>query len=327
MASPPVVPPPPPATVVGSAPVASGSPLAPLGSGLLSATAHLSCLLVLALWSAQPQRRESLGWLEVGTTNVPPALAELPGVTFEVPAPPLLSEVQAASLASPLAVDLLGTSDDPHAIDLADTSTLASVGPIGTTSALVSPADAAQAAKPTGGAEFYGIQASGDRFVYVVDCSSSMEGTKWEAAREELLASLRRLGGHRSFFVILFDGSAHAMYGLADLQRGLVPATEENILKCQVWMDAHSLGNATSPYAAVRQALEFQPSALFLLTDGDFNDPTAHFLSKNNVRRDKGKRRPEVAVHTIGFHTRKGQGQLRRIAKENGGEYQFVAER
>lgn len=323
----PVLPPEPPVQLAAGSASTAGSPLAPLGSGLISAAVHLSCVLLLAIWTAPQERSQALGWLEVGAVNVPPALAELPEAVFEAPLASSVEEIDAAPLAAALVSDSTLTPGDPLNVDLAEVGTPIAAGPLGRVHALVRDVDAEQVVKPKGGAEFYGIQAAGDRFVYVVDCSTSMEGLKWHAARAELLASLRRLGSQRSFFVILFDGSAHPMYGLADLQNGLAPATEENIQKCEAWMEAHPLGNATSPYAAVRAALTFQPSALFLLTDGEFNDPTAHFLRKNNVRRDEGKRLPEVAVHTIGFHTRKGQSLLRRIAKENGGEYQFVAER
>jgi hypothetical protein len=323
----PVLPPEPSVQLAAGSASSAGSPLAPLSSGLISAVVHLSCVLLLAIWTAPSAPSHALGWLEVGAVDVPPALAELPEVAFDAPLATSVEEIEAAPLATALIPDAIVAPGEPVDLALAEIGTPVASGPVGTMHSLVRELKANQAVRAKGGAEFYGIQAAGDRFVYVVDCSSSMEGEKWQAARDELLASLRRLGSGRSFFVILFDGSAHAMYGLADLQKGLVPATEENIVKCAAWMEAHSLGNATSPYAAIRQALTFQPSALFLLTDGEFNDPTAHFLRQNNVRREKGKRLPEVAVHTIGFHTRKGQSLLRRIAKENGGDYQFIAGR
>ena len=46
---------------------------------------------------------------------------------------------------------------------------------------------------------FFGIEAGGHEFVYVLDVSGSMQGRRFDRASEELLRSVEQLGPHQRF--------------------------------------------------------------------------------------------------------------------------------
>jgi len=185
------------------------------------------------------------------------------------------------------------------------------------------------------GAQFFGVQAKGNRFVFVVDCSLSMVGDKWATACRELSASIDRLSPAQHFYVVFFDGKSHRMFSDRGYQKAMLPATEDNIRRLRAWLGAVRLGYNTSPCLSVMFALSLKPDAIFLLSDGEFSDPTAAKLRKHNrirshlPRKDQprvkdGSPTPAVAVHTIGFRSLEGKKMLTRIARENGGTYRYV---
>jgi len=179
--------------------------------------------------------------------------------------------------------------------------------------------------KIVGGAEFFGVQASGRRFVFVVDSSLSMSGPKWETACQELLGAIDRLTEEQYFYVIFFDGDSHPMFGQTVRISEMELATPENVRHLKQWLTTVQLGFDTSPCQSVTHAIQLRPDAVFLLTDGDFNDYTAVYLRKHNVKKiDPQGSNSQIAVHTICFRNRDGQKVLKRIAKENGGRFRFV---
>jgi hypothetical protein len=124
--------------------------------------------------------------------------------------------------------------------------------------------------------------------------------------------------------VIFFDGETHPMFADGSPEPDLLLATPENVQRFRQWLAAVKLGYYTRPAGSVQLGLDLQPDAIFLLSDGVFEDQTAALLRKNNLVRKDRRRVPRVIVHTIGFHTRDGQRVLQRIADENGGRYVFV---
>lgn len=163
-----------------------------------------------------------------------------------------------------------------------------------------------------GAATFFGVEASGDEFVYVVDFSGSMEGPRIAQARYELRKSIESLATDASFFVVLFNQGSLAMPA-----HGLVRATQDNKERYLDWVDRQPVGGGTNPVDALVTAARLKPDAVFLLTDGGFADPRAAF---SVVARSKGPR-----FHTVAFHDNVGEAVLRRIASVGRGTYRFHA--
>lgn len=85
------------------------------------------------------------------------------------------------------------------------------------------------------------------------------------------------------------------------------------------------MGNNTLPLTAVRFALKMKPDAVFLLSDGEFQDSTDTYLrAANLIHEDDGRVHPKIVVHTICFRSLAGAGMLKLIAAENGGTFRFV---
>lgn len=160
---------------------------------------------------------------------------------------------------------------------------------------------------------FYGVKASGRRFVFVTDCSSSMSGPPFQRLKTELRASINALPRKAEFFVVFFNNDALPMPS-----QGLVKATPEHKNKYLEWADQVPSDGGTDPSKAMEIALGLQPSVVFLLTDGAFSpEPTFAVIERlNELRR--------VRINTIAIGERAAEQVLQRIAKENKGAYRFV---
>jgi hypothetical protein len=196
---------------------------------------------------------------------------------------------------------------------------------IGSGQASTGNGDAGGEAADGDGTEFFGVQASGKRFVFVCDCSRSMAGAKWGELNVELIRCLGDLAPDRSFYVIFFDGEMHPMFEPSRREPALLDATQQNIDRARFWISSITLGANTSPYESVKFGAEFTPDAMFLLTDGEFSDYTAPYLRGFNKDR-LARAEKKIPVHTIGFYSEKDQLVLKRIAKDSGGKYKFIKE-
>ncbi|MFN9369244.1 MAG: hypothetical protein ACK6CT_10855 [Planctomycetia bacterium] len=161
-----------------------------------------------------------------------------------------------------------------------------------------------------GAATFFGAKAAGDEFVFIVDFSGSMAGPRIDQARYELRKSIESLAVEASFFIFLFND-----VGLAMPAGGLVRATPDNKDYYLDWVDRQPVGGGTNPVDALAGAMRLKPDAIFLLTDGVFNDPAAVVRI---VPRAKGPK-----VHAVAFHDNAGEEVLRRIAQKGRGTYRF----
>jgi hypothetical protein len=209
-------------------------------------------------------------------------------------------------------------------------------------------------------ASFFGVQASGNIFCYVVDNSGSMRGEPFEATKKELLRSISLLKSNQRFYVLFFNQQLSPMRLFGEEQvpqttdainprapaqatppsaaisvtepsdsTTLVPAAAyanpENLLRLQRWIETVSIGSGGPPNQALKMAIELQPDSIFLLTDGVTRSDVTGFLRKNNRREDSlDGTQLRCQINTIGFYSREGETLLQRIASENGGQYLYV---
>ena len=174
-------------------------------------------------------------------------------------------------------------------------------------------------------ASFLGVEATGSKFVFVVDRSGSMGGVRWMQARQELVNSIRSLSESQEFFIVLYNHQASTMLGLLGDELQLIKASKDNLDKVEQWLYRQTPGGNTSPRNAMRIALSLEPDAVYLMSDGEFRDGTVEDLQKRNRHR-KGERRGMVktVVHCISFKSLSGAPTLQLIARQNNGSYAFV---
>jgi hypothetical protein len=168
--------------------------------------------------------------------------------------------------------------------------------------------------------QFFGAQAWGTKFVYVIDRSGSMsEHDALGTAKRELLASLSKLPPTAEFQIIVYNLKPEVMPSGPGRAR-LVVASDASKRAAQHFLDTIAADSGTEHLPAVKLALGLNPDVILFLTDAD--DMTARDvkeLSESNKNRTK--------IHTIEF----GPGPnldsrtaLRELAEENGGTYRYV---
>ena len=304
-------------------------------SWLLSAVLHAILLLVLVLNWITPAAEQKdglmvaqiagldvedleLSTLEDQLDDVELKQADALPVAVEDPGLAAFGEVRGVELES--------------AVDAGQLSTVTGIGQLGALLGKDGKGWAA-AGEGLGGAEFYGIKATGNRFVFVVDGSRSMgRNEKWESCKRELLATVSKLRPNQHFYVYLFAGRTERMFGNADPARQMVSATQQNVYRLRRWLDGYFLQGGTVPHAAMKETLEeLRPDAVYLLSDGQFTDGggSQRYLlnfaqSKNNRRSSQAGRRYRVAVHTIAFASRRGEIVLKGIADAFHSTFKYI---
>jgi uncharacterized protein YegL len=163
---------------------------------------------------------------------------------------------------------------------------------------------------------FFGIRASGNAVVYVVDCSSSMRGAPLQRLKQELIDSIRELPPRSRFTVIFFNSGAIAFDGKAVLLRADPP----NKAKVIAWVSQVQAEGGTDPSTALGMALGIQPSVVFLMTDGVFQFPFDQNVMAMVANAPKAKTR----INTIAFGAQAAANHLQTIAKTGNGSYAFV---
>lgn len=169
-----------------------------------------------------------------------------------------------------------------------------------------------------GPGKFFGIQGQGNRFVYVVDRSGSMNtrhngpgNTRLGRVKLEIAGSIAALAPEQRFYIIFFDQNVLAMP--ASQMQPAIPEVQNHYLQ---WMAKMRANGETDPRAALAVALALQPDSIFFLTDGDFSA---------TIKRDLlAIRQPRTAIHTIALGSRRGQAVLKTLAENHGGTFTYV---
>ncbi|MEM9752053.1 MAG: hypothetical protein AAF916_01560 [Planctomycetota bacterium] len=172
--------------------------------------------------------------------------------------------------------------------------------------------DTGSAGSP-GLASFFGAEGHGTKFAYLIDKSGSMSGAPFEAAKAELIRSLRALQPHEQFFIAFYDARAEFMPG----QR-LLSATPRNVERAIEWVRSVSLGGSTNPTEALTHTLtRVRPDTIWLLSDGAFSAAVVNSIATHNPQQ-------RTHINTLAFIDRAGEALLKIIADENRGDYRYV---
>jgi hypothetical protein len=167
------------------------------------------------------------------------------------------------------------------------------------------------------GITFFGTQAAGNSFVYIVDKSGSMEGGRFRRALSELVRSVGKLKGDQQVFVIFFSDDTYPMFS-PKVSKSMIAASPNNKRRINRWARYQEPGGGTNPAGSLQMALKLHPDAIFLLTDGELYDADYVVEMLRVLNKDK------VSIHTIAFESDAGTGTLETIAEENRGSYRFV---
>ncbi|MBL0921700.1 MAG: VWA domain-containing protein [Phycisphaerales bacterium] len=169
-----------------------------------------------------------------------------------------------------------------------------------------------------GGAKFFGVEARGSRFAYIVDVSGSMTGPKLEALKAELGKSIDGLVSNTSFVVMLYSSGATAMGGRTRWTEG----SDKNKKTALGQIGRISASGATNPSPAFEEVFSMRPrpDAIYFMTDGLFNAEVAQTVARLNATGER-----VTPVHCISFVSRESEALLRRIAEDSDGTYTHIA--
>lgn len=179
------------------------------------------------------------------------------------------------------------------------------------------------------GGSFFGIEAGGHQFVYVLDMSGSMKGRRFRRATDELVRSVEQLGPHQSFYVLLFSSGTTQMFGRSESLPQPVAATMENKRRLADWLLTAFQGGGTDPREALRIAMGMNPSAIFMLSDGEFNGRKYQkrqklFGGNADAFSIVAAASNKTPIHSIAFEDRRSRSNMKRLAEMTEGKYRFV---
>lgn len=167
----------------------------------------------------------------------------------------------------------------------------------------------------------FGLEAAGNRFVYVFDRSASMGddgGRPLAAAKRELLRSIDELGDVQQFYVIFYNQRPQLFSPSGGIGR-LVFATEDNRQAARRFVDSVRASGATRHADAIAAALRLAPDVVFVLTDGDAGDDLDEDELRRLTRSMDGTR-----CMVVQFGGEERSPRLARLAAESGGRYAVV---
>lgn len=301
-----------------------------LSSWLVSTIVHLSLAILLLLWLCPANRSQKA----VGTLHVTWSADE----PVEIGSESFVSSLEFAPDMAPAEPPIWKEfSSDASEIDV---SLPGSGRGEGRRSSASRQPGAANPAAGTSGensshAEFFGTVAYGDRFVFLLDMSLSMDGsvdqqgTRFDRAREELIRSIEQLDSRQSFCVILFCYRTRPMFDDHLYGRQYLEASAENKDRLKAWLRRIKPEPGTDPRDALDKGLSLRPSAVFLLSDGDFNGPPRDldvlFKRSSEIRETADNaQQSRVPVHTIAYEDPVGAKNMQELSDRSGGEYRFV---
>ncbi len=173
--------------------------------------------------------------------------------------------------------------------------------------------------------KFFGLESSGNRFVFVVDSSGSMgDEQRYQRAVYELTRSMDMLETGHLFLVILYNTETTPMLGMTPQNIRMIPATRANKNLVLAWLKEQTPQSQTMPMVAMKTSLLLKPSSIFFLSDGEFHDQTIPMLDELNVANSStGAQKIPINTITLGS-TGFGAPLMKYIADESGGRFRWV---
>lgn len=172
----------------------------------------------------------------------------------------------------------------------------------------------------------FGVEGTGNRFIYVFDRSASMEGFQGRplaAAKAQLLASLQDLESTHQFQVIFYNNRPSVFNPFYPNSPRLLSGTDTTKRQAEQFIRGIVGAGGTRHMEALRMALGMQPDVVFFLTDAA--EPR---LSPGELAEiQRSNRAIGASIHAIEFGAGPSQGGsnfLTELAGQNGGQHQYV---
>lgn len=182
---------------------------------------------------------------------------------------------------------------------------------------------AAEPPSPGQPPRFFGLEAVGERIVYVCDRSASMsepDGVPLAEAKRELLASIEALGDSRQFHLMFYNERPSVFAASGGRGRPMF-ADESTLREVRRFVEGTRAAGGTRHAEAILTAFKLSPDVVFLLTDADATDDLA---ADELDRLTKRLGRARLMVVQFGGGGDCRSPRLARLAELSGGAYRVL---
>ena len=226
-------------------------------------------------------------------------------------------------------IDLLSDTGNEQSVDDLADSIAPSLNPGGGSLTSIDASTGSAGAGTGDGASFFGLEAQGRRFAYIVDISGSMnavtgdgDSTRWDQTRTELIRSISGLDEHADFYIVLYSSNPVSLLGNTQWVRA-EPA-KKKLAQNQLFREYPRGGTKPMPGFSQVFGLDPEPDAIYFMTDGLFSTEVPALIRQMN-------RRELVPIHCILFgqlgNTNDAQlakNMMSNIAKHSGGKFTHI---
>ncbi|HEY3394844.1 MAG TPA: hypothetical protein VGK58_19215 [Lacipirellulaceae bacterium] len=167
----------------------------------------------------------------------------------------------------------------------------------------------------------FGVEGTGNKFVYVFDRSASMEGAPLANAKRQLIESLKSLDELHQFHIIFFNHRLQAFNASAGGRR-IAFADDRNKLLAAGFVRRIKADGGTDRFAALKHALALNPDTIFFLSDADDPMSDREMATLAELNENVG-----AAICVIEFGNgavEPGRNFLTELARQSGGQYDYV---
>ena len=159
---------------------------------------------------------------------------------------------------------------------------------------------------------FAGLQVVGNRIVFILDKSGSMDGDNWPALRAEIEKVLVALSNKQVFALFLYDDKSF-FYP----ENGMLAADSTTIKETMDWFNPFKPGGDTNPEPSLRRAFtSLHPDTIVLMSDGRFAEQVLAVIAELNAEK-------RVRIDTVSFPggDENVRSMMQKIAAENNGTW------
>jgi len=172
-----------------------------------------------------------------------------------------------------------------------------------------------------GRVKVFGVEGTGNKFVYAFDRSGSMEGAPLATAKKQMLDSLQPLGETQQFEILFFNHRLQVFKNSNGFNRPTF-ATDRNKELAAEFVKRITADGGTDRFAALKHALALQPDVVFFLSDSDKPMSEGELVEIARLNERVG-----AQICTIEFgrgDKPAGASSMAELAHANNGQYVYV---
>jgi von Willebrand factor type A domain len=167
----------------------------------------------------------------------------------------------------------------------------------------------------------FGVEGTGNKFVYVFDRSASMEGAPLANAKRQLIESLKSLDELHQFHIIFFNHRLQA-FNSSPGGRRIAFADDRNKLLAAGFVRRIKADGGTDRFAALKHALALNPDTIFFLSDAD--DPMSDREMATLAELNEGVGAAICVIEFGNGAVEPERNFLTELARQSGGQYGYV---